>query len=74
MQIDRASLEKLLSMNDRQLMAVISALAQKGGIDPSTLNIDVKNVQSKRQALGSATDADLARIAAQYEANRKMKG
>ena len=74
MQIDRASLDKLLSMNDRQLMAVISHIAQKGGIDPSTLHVDTKDVQSIRQALGSATDADLARIAAQYEANRKRNG
>ena len=61
MQIDRASLEKLLNLNDRQLKLVINKLAADSGIDPSTLNIDPKNIQSIREALSSATDADLAR-------------
>ena len=74
MQIDRASLEKLLAMNDRQLMAVVSHLAATSGIDPATLGIKTSDIQSIRSALGSATDEDLQRIAAQYEANRKKKG
>ena len=71
MQIDRASLEKLLNLNDRQLKLVINKLAADSGIDPSTLNIDPKNIQSIREALSSATDADLARVARMYEQNHK---
>ena len=71
MQIDRASLERLLSLNDRQLKMIITKLAQDSGIDPSSLNINPSDVQSIRRALGSATDSDLARIAAMYEQNKK---
>ena len=74
MQIDRASLERLLAMNDRQLLSVVNRLAAGSGIDPATLGINPKDIQSIRQALGSATDEDLQRIAAQYEANHKKKG
>ena len=74
MQIDRASLERLLAMNDRQLLSVVNRLAAGSGIDPATLGINPTDIQSIRQALGSATDEDLQRIAAQYEANHKKKG
>lgn len=74
MQIDRASLEKLLAMNDRQLMAVVNRLAVGSGIDPAALGINPRDIQSIRQALQTATDEDLQNIAAQYEANRKKKG
>ena len=73
MQIDRASLEKLLTLNDRQLQAVIVQLAARSGIDPAEFHIDPKNVQSIRRALQGASDEDLARIAQQYEANRGKK-
>ena len=71
MQIDRNSLEKLLSLNDRQLKLVISKLAADSGIDPASFNIDPKDIQSIRQALSTATDSDLARVAEMYEQNRK---
>ena len=71
MQIDRASLEKLLSLNDRQLKMVITKLATDSGIDPSSFNINPSDVQSIRNALSSATDRDLQRIAQMYEQNKK---
>ena len=74
MQIDRQALEKLLSMNDRQLSAVIQRLAAQSGINPADFNMDPKSIESIRTALGSATDEDLKRIAEQYEANRKKGG
>ena len=74
MQIDRASLEKLLAMNDRQLLSVVNRLAAGSGIDPATLGINPRDIQSIRQALSSATDEDLQQIAAQYEAKGKKKG
>ncbi|MBQ7383484.1 MAG: hypothetical protein IJV72_01685 [Clostridia bacterium] len=71
MQIDRQSLEKLLSLNDRQLKNVINKLAADSGIDPATFNINVSDIQSIRQALSGATDSDLARVAEMYEQNKK---
>ncbi len=74
MQIDRASLEKLLTLNDRQLTNVIQRLIVQSGIDPAEFSINPKDIQSIRSALGSASDEELARIAAQYEANRNKRG
>ena len=71
MQIDRASLEKLLTLTDKQLQRFIIKLAAESGIDPASLNIDTQNVKSIRDALSGATDADLLRIAEQYEKNKK---
>lgn len=74
MQIDREALEKLLSMNDRQLKTIINRLAADSGIDPAQFNIDPASIESIRRALRSATDEDLKRVAEQYEANRKKRG
>ena len=74
MQIDRASLERLLSLNDRQLKMIITKLAEDSGIDPTSLNINPSDVQSIRNALSSATDSDLAKIAQMYEQNKKRQG
>lgn len=71
MQIDRASLEKLLTLNDRQLKLFINKLALDSGIDPASFNIDTKDIQSVRNALSTASDADLKRIAELYEQKQK---
>lgn len=71
MQIDRESLEKLLSLNDRQLKLVINKLAADSGIDPAAFNINTQDIESIRRALSTATDSDLARVAEMYEQNRK---
>ena len=71
MQIDRASLEKLLTLNDRQLKLFINKLALDSGIDPASFNIDLKDIQSIRNALSTASDADLKRIAEIYEQKQK---
>ncbi len=73
MQINRENLNKLLSLNDRQLKAMITKIAAQGGIDPADFNIDTSNIQSIRQVLGSASDEDIARIAEQYENGRLRK-
>ena len=71
MQINRENLEKLLSLNDRQLKMIVQRLAAQSGIDTKALNIDTGSIESIRRALSSATDADLTRIAEQYERNKK---
>ena len=70
MQLDRSSLNKLLSLNDRQLQGIMIRLASQSGIDPKEFNIDLESVASIRKALRNATDEDLKRIAEQYEANK----
>lgn len=71
MQIDRNALEKLLSLNDRQLKLVINKLAAESGIDLSGFNIDSRDIDSIRRGLSSATDSDIQRVAQMYEQNRK---
>ena len=73
MQIDRASLEKLLSLNDRQLSSVITRLIAQSGIDLAEFQLDPKDVESLRKALAGASDDDLRRIAEQYEANQRKR-
>ena len=70
MQINRENLDKLLSLNDRQLKLMIQRIALQGGIDPSSFNIDPSSVESIRRVLGSATDDDIRRIAEQYGKQR----
>ena len=73
MQIDRKSLEKLLTLNDRQLEVVIKKIATESGIDPSVLNINPNDISSVRRALAGATDDDIRMITQQYE-NYKQNG
>ena len=62
MQIDRRSLEGLLSLNDRQLMTIINRLVATSGIDPAQFNIDPKDVASIRTAISSASDEELVAL------------
>ncbi len=71
MQINRESLDKLLSLNDRQLKAIINKIAVQGGINPADFNIDASSIESIRSVLGSASDAELERIAKQFEEGKR---
>ena len=71
MQINRDNLEKLLSLNDKQLKMIIQRLAAQSGINPSQFNMDTNSIESIRKALSSATDEDLKKIAEQYENNKR---
>ena len=70
MQLDRQALNKLLTLNDRQLGALIGRLAAENGINLSEFNIDPSSIESIRSALKTATDDDLRRITEQYEASK----
>ena len=74
MQIDREAIDKLLTLNDRQLRHIIQKLAQESGIDPAQFNIDTQSIASIRSALTNASDKDLQQIAEQYEANKRKRG
>lgn len=66
MQINRKTLDGLLSLNDKQLMALIGNLAKNNGVDLSEFQVDPSDVQSIRQALSGITDEDINKIVAQY--------
>ena len=73
MQLDKRMLEKLLTMNDDQLAEVIRQIATETGIDPAVLGLNPQNVQSIRQALGMATDADLQQLNAVYDSYKQSR-
>lgn len=76
MQLDRKKLDLLLRMNDDQLSALVQSIAKESGIDPALLGLNPNNIQSIRQALGSATDEDLKelnQIYADYQQNKRSK-
>jgi len=65
MQLDRNAINRMVSLNDEQLKALIRSLAENTGLDLSSFNISATDVQSIRRALSGATDADLERAAEQ---------
>ena len=73
MQLDRAALEKLLSMSDSQLKFVIGKLATEAGLDLSSFNISGNDINSIRKALAGASDADIARAAEQLSRYKGRK-
>ena len=74
MQIDRRSIERLLTLNDKQLSLVISKLLAESGIDPAAFNVDPKDISSVRRVLGGASEEDLRRVTEQYEEYKKRGG
>ena len=73
MQLDQKTLQKLLSMNDEQLTAVIRTLAESSGLDLSSFNIRPDDINSIRTALSGATDEDLERATRQLREYRRGK-
>lgn len=73
MQIDQKTLSRLLAMNDAQLGAVIQKIATEAGIAPTQLGLNSESIESVRQALGSATDADIAQLNNIYQSYRQGK-
>ncbi len=71
MEINRDSINRLLSLNDRQLKGIIQNLAKESGINPAEFNIDTDSIESIRRALSAASDDDLKKVAEQYEANKR---
>ena len=71
MQIDRKTLQYLLSMDDAKLSALLQKIARESGISPAALGAAPNDLRSIRQALGTATEADLQKINDLYTAYRK---
>lgn len=71
MQLDRKALQRMLTLNDQQLISVIRSLAEHSGLDLSSFPINSNDVNSIRSALSGATDDDIRRVAEQFHAPRK---
>lgn len=73
MQLDKRTLQKMLSLNDEQLTAVIRTLAENSGLDLAGFNIRPDDINSIRTALSGATDEDIARATEQLRDFRRGK-
>ena len=71
MQLDRKSLNRLLSLNDRQLQIIIEKLASEYGLDLSAFNITDGDIASVRRAIANLTDDELRAIAEQVSGGGK---
>ena len=59
MQLDKNTLNMLLTLNDTQLVNIIRTITEKSGLDLSNFNITTNDVRSIRSALENATDEDI---------------
>lgn len=59
MELDKAGLERLLALNDDQLIRVLSGLAAEYGIDTSAIKLTSRNIVKLRAVLAGATDEDI---------------
>lgn len=59
MQLDKNAIDKLLTLDDRALWSVIKMIAAQSGVALAD-NISSAELSALRNALGSATDADIA--------------
>lgn len=73
MNIDKRMLERILTMDDAQLGALVENIAREAGINPADLGLQTDNIQSIRQALGSATDSDMEQLSKVYDDYRKKR-
>ena len=70
MQLDRKSLNRLLSLNDRQLQAIIEKLATEYGLDLSRFQVRPGDMESLRNAIRNASDSDLLELGRQIQNGR----
>ena len=65
MQLDRKTLDRLLSLNDRQLQAVIDKLVAEFGLDLSGFRVKEGDMDALRRAIRTASDEDLMALGEQ---------
>ncbi|MBQ9097875.1 MAG: hypothetical protein IJY50_00400 [Clostridia bacterium] len=70
MQLDRKALNRLLSLNDRQLQAVINTLVTEYGFDLTRFQVREGDMDALRQAIRNASDADLEELKRQIPKGR----
>ena len=63
MNLDKNSINMLLSLDDARLSVVIRQLAASAGIPASSLTLGENELKGIRQALTMATDGDISRAA-----------
>ena len=71
MKLDRKALNRLADMNDAQLRAVIEKLIGEYNLDLSSFHLTQGDMNGLRQALRTATDEELSKLATQFKSGGK---
>ena len=71
MKLDRKTLDRLLSLNDRQLSAVIEKLTREYGVDLGSLQISTSDMEALRRTLRNATDEELMNFTRRLRVKKK---
>lgn len=66
MNFDKKSLNKLLALNDEELVRVIKEIATEGGIDADSLKIGKSDILKIRMFLSMAGEEDIANLIAKF--------
>lgn len=66
MNFDKKSLNKLLALNDEELVRVIKEIATEGGIDADTLKIGKSDILKIRMFLSMAGEEDIANLITKF--------
>lgn len=77
MQLDERAVNRLLSLNDKQLEDLIRKIGDQSGIDLSSFHITSTDASSIRNALRSFTPADLERAneaLSTYQSAKRSRG
>ena len=67
MQLDRNALNKMLSLNDRQLQLLIQKLTSEYGLDLSKFQVREGDIASLRRAIQHASDEELLALTKQLK-------
>lgn len=74
MQLDKKSLDRLLSLSDDQVRVLLKKLLAEYGIDPATVPLAQLDVGRLREILRGATDEDIARFMELLSASGNQRG
>ncbi len=72
MNIDKKLLSELANLDDKTLMSAIRMVAMSGGIDIGKEPLDASRLAALREAMRSATDADLANAKKLFDGYKKQ--
>lgn len=74
MKLDKRALERLMALDDDQLMRVVEKLAADSGVNLGAMNITKEDLARLRAALGGANDRDAERLTRQFGQMQMSKG
>lgn len=72
MKIDKKTIDMLTSLPDESLWRMICTIGSSHGFDLSKMNVNTKDMEKLRGALGQMTDSDVTRAMEIFESCKKQ--